>query len=155
MPINLTFPVTGAAQTGFASPTYSGVSDRPPSSDAVQWAITTVGGTQTGVVPHSASVPFTFTFVRPKSFKRLMASANQSAVLTNVPVNRYKIHVRKGMAVMANQPTQLGFASIEVGIPAGADVQDPASIRAMCSLAIGALQQISAGLGDTLVTGVV
>jgi hypothetical protein len=43
---------------------------------------------------------------------------------------------------------------IEVDVPAGADTADAPNIRAAMSAAIGALNQISAGFGDTLVSGV-
>jgi hypothetical protein len=41
-----------------------------------------------------------------------------------------------------------------LSIPAGADTADTANVRAALSAHIGMLQQISAGLGDTLVTGI-
>jgi hypothetical protein len=43
--------------------------------------------------------------------------------------------------------------SIEV--PAGADAADAANVRAALSLMIGSLNQISASIGDTAVTGVI
>jgi hypothetical protein len=43
----------------------------------------------------------------------------------------------------------------EIEVPAGADAADPANVRAALSLMIGALNQISASIGDTAVTGVI
>jgi len=40
-------------------------------------------------------------------------------------------------------------------IPAGSDLADTANVRAGLSLLIGALEQISASIGDTIVTGVI
>jgi hypothetical protein len=42
-----------------------------------------------------------------------------------------------------------------VDVPAGADTADAANIRASISLLVGALNQISASIGDTLITGVI
>jgi hypothetical protein len=43
---------------------------------------------------------------------------------------------------------------VELDIPAGADTADAPNIRAAISAAIGALNQQSAGLGDSTVSGV-
>jgi hypothetical protein len=43
---------------------------------------------------------------------------------------------------------------IELDVPAGADTADAPNIRAAISAAIGALNQQSAGLGDTVISGV-
>jgi hypothetical protein len=61
-----TSPVTGAAQTGLTSPTYTLSTDVAPSINGKQHAITALGGTQTGVNSHSVAAPFTCTFVRPQ-----------------------------------------------------------------------------------------
>ena len=68
---NPTSPVTGAAQTGLTTPTYTFVADVAPDANGKQVAVTALGGTQVGVTPHSVASPFTGTFVRPKSFKAL------------------------------------------------------------------------------------
>lgn len=52
MTISLTTPVTGAAQTGLTSPTYTHVVDTPPNAYTKQYAVTALGGTQTGVDVH-------------------------------------------------------------------------------------------------------
>jgi hypothetical protein len=44
--------------------------------------------------------------------------------------------------------------NIDIDVPAGADTADAPNIRAALSAAIGALSQQSAGLGDTVVGGV-
>lgn len=155
MAISLTSPVTGTAQTGLTSPTYTVTVDTPKDVNGKQWAVTALGGTQTGVEAHSASNPFTLAFWRPKVYKALQAVSNGVTVLRDVPKNQYGIRVEKGMEVLSNQPRQIGYVSITIGIPAGADVTDPESVRAMLSCAIGALQQQSAGLGDTCVSNII
>lgn len=154
MAINITSPVTGSAQAGLTSPTYTVTVDTPKDVNGKQWAVTALGGTQTGVEAHSASNPFTLAFWRPKVYKALDAVTNATHVLRNVPKNIYGIRVEKGMEVLTTQPRQIGYVSISIGIPAGADVTDPESVRAMLSAAIGSLQQVSSGLGDTCVQNI-
>lgn len=45
MTMNLTTPLTGAAQTGFTAPTYTLTLDVNPAQNAKQWAVTALGGT--------------------------------------------------------------------------------------------------------------
>jgi hypothetical protein len=45
------------------------------------------------------------------------------------------------------------IATLSVDVPAGSDTADPANIRAAISLLVGLLNQQSAGIGDSLVTG--
>lgn len=148
-------PVTGASQTGFTSPTYTVVSDTAPDVNGKQYAVTALGGTQAGVTSHSVSSPFTFTFWRPKSFKTLGPVDPSTGELRNVPMNVWKMIIRKGVTPLAGQSTRNAMISITTEIPAGADTADPANIRALHSFAIGVLSQQAAGIGDTVVSGVV
>lgn len=155
MAISPTSPITGGSQTGFSSPTYTFVQDMAPTANGKQIAVTAVGGTQTGVTTHSASSPFTLNFVRPNKLASLQAVAGMNKPLGSVPLNRYKLIVRKGVTVLAGQPIQVMPIEVSIGIPAGADVADPSNVRAAISATIGYLSQLSAGIGDTGVTGTV
>jgi hypothetical protein len=154
MTISLTSPVTGAAQTGLTSPTYTVTVDTPPTAQSKQWAVTALGGTQTGVSAHSVAAPFTMAFFRPAVFKSLSPVNSATGQLRGVPINTYKVNTRKGVLPLAGQPYKDARITSTIDIPAGSDIADPASLRAMLSLHIGALQQISAGLGDTTVNGI-
>lgn len=55
MAFTLTSPITGAAQTGFTTPTYTHVSDVAPEANGRQVAVTALGGTQTNVIAHSVA----------------------------------------------------------------------------------------------------
>lgn len=155
MSFNPTSPVTGAPQTGFTSPTYTIVSDvGPDSSNSKQYAVTALGGTQAGVTTHSVSSPFTSNFYRPKVMKALSASTSQLAVLRNVPKNIFGRITRKGVTSLAGQPIQLFMIRQTYEVPAGADVSDAANIRAGVSLHEGIGWAQSAGIGDSLVNGV-
>jgi len=147
-------PITGSAQTGFTAPTYTAVADIAPDVNGKQVAISALGGTQAGVVAHSVSSPFTVTFVRPKNFAVLGKTNPVTGLLPNVPKNRWKIIVRKGVTPLAGQPASVALAEVDLSIPAGSDTADPANLRAMFSALIGALTQQSAGLGDSVVSGI-
>lgn len=153
MTVALTSPVTGAAQTGLTSPTYTIVADTPPNAYSKQWAVTALGGTQTNVDTHAASKPFTITFSRPQNIRPAAMPSAVTGIMPNTPRNVYTALVRKGTAPGAGQSPQICVLRSEFSIPAGADVVEPEDIRAALSLLIGALSQQSAGLGDTLING--
>jgi len=156
MSFTLTSPITGGAQTGFTSPTYTIASDTAPTSAGKQYAVTALGGTQTGVdAASSPSRPFTVTLSRPQTLKALGVVDPVTGVLRSVPRNAYKILVRKGVTPLAGQAAAVLQARLEIDVPAGADTADAANIRAAMSLLIGSLNSISASIGDTLVTGVI
>jgi len=150
----LTSPVTGSAQTGLTAPTYTNVSDIAPDANMKQYAVTALGGTQTGVTVHAASSPFTITFVRPKVFKPLGKANPVTGVISNVPKNTWKIHVRKGVLPLAGQAYQTMLMTVNIDVPAGADIADAANIRAAFSMLIGSLTQVSSAFGDSVVTGI-
>lgn len=151
---NPSSPVTGGSQTGFTSPTYTLTADLAPHANGKQHAVTAIGGTQTGVVTHSVSSPFTITFVRPKVLKSLgMPAAN--GYIASVPRNLYKLIVRKGVTPAADQPAQVLIAEVSLHIPAGADTYDASNVRAALSALIGTLNQVSAGIGDSCIAGVI
>jgi hypothetical protein len=154
MAFTLTSPITGGAQTGFTSPTYTHVVDVAPDVNGKQVAVTALGGTQTGVTAHSVSSPFTITYVKPKNNKVLGKPNPVTGLLPSVPVNTHKIIVRKGVLPLAGQPYSTLRLVLTMDIPAGSDTADPANIRGALSALFGSVAQQSAGVGDTLISGV-
>jgi len=154
MTFAVTTPVTGGAQTGFTSPTYTLLTDVAPTVNGRQYAVSAVGGTQTGARVHSVSDPFTITLSRAGALRALPAANPVTGRYGSVPKNVHKILLRKGVNFAASQAPEVFLARVELEVPAGSDSYDPANIRAGLSLLIGALSQISAGIGDTAVTGV-
>lgn len=148
-----TSPVTGTAQTGFTSPTYTIAADTAPSALGRQWAVTALGGTQASVRTHTGSDPFTLTIERPSVF-RTPGVVQAGATLGSVPRNKYVFRVRKGVVPVVGQAAQFANFELTISLPAGSDAADPANIRAALSLLFGAASQQSAAFGDTLVTGV-
>lgn len=154
MPFSPTSPVTGAAQTGFTTPTYTLLADTPPDVNAKQYVVSAIGGTQTGVTAHSVGSPFTIAMFRPKFFRLLGVPNPATGVIKDVPFNNWKIIVRKGMLPQAGQAVRVAIWTLTGEIPAGADVASPAEMRAALSLLFGVFGQQSAAIGDTTVQGV-
>lgn len=154
MALTVSSPVTGGPQTGFTSPTYTLVTDTAPDGIGKQYAVSALGGTQAGVTVHSVASPFTVMGTKPRNLA-VLGKPNLQGVITKVDRNTYKVVVRKGMLPLVGQPYQVGLVRVEMQIPAGCDAADPANVRAMLSLAFGTLWQISAGVGDTTVSGII
>lgn len=154
MTIGLTSPLTGGAQTGFTAPTYTLVTDVAPDTSGKQVAVSALGGTQAGVTTHTASSPFTLTVFKPKVFKTLGQVNPVTGSLPSVPKNQWGWIIRKGVLPLAGQPASVLTIRITMDVPAGSDVADAPNIRAAISAAVGALNQQSAGMGDSLVTGI-
>jgi hypothetical protein len=127
--------------------------DVAPDSNGVARAVTTLGGTQTGVEVSSPSNPFTLLATRPKVLKTLPA-LQANGQLGSVPMNTWYVSVRKGVDVLAGQPKRVMVARLQIDVPAGADTADPESVRAALSLLIGALWEQSNEHGDAIITGV-
>lgn len=154
MTFALTTPITGAAQTGFTTPTYTLTADQAPDVNGKQWAVTALGGTQAGVTVHSVAAPFTVAFWKPKIFKILGKPNPTTGLISSVPRNVYKIVTRKGVTPAANQPDQVMVVTTTIEVPAGSDTYDAAEVRGALSAHLGALAQQSAGIGDTSITGI-
>ena len=155
MSITWTSPVTGSAQTGFTSPTYTTITDTaPPRDPGKQVAVSALGGTQAGVTTHSVAAPFTLNFTRPSVLRVLGQPNPVTGVIANVPFNTYKLITRKGVVPLAGQPYRTMNITTTIDVPAGADTADTANIRAALSAHIGSLTQQSAGLGDLTINGV-
>jgi len=154
MTFALTSPVTGTPQTGLTSPTYTLTADQPPNVNARQWIVSALGGTQTGVNPHSVAAPFSIAMFRPQNFQSLQPVDAVTGVLRRVPTNTYKVITRKGVLPLAGQAYKNAVITTVIEVPAGCDVADPQALRAALSAHIGALEQQSAGIGDTTIQGV-
>ncbi len=148
-------PITGATQTGLTSPTYTIAADANPDTNGKQYYVSALGGTQTGVLAHSVAAPFTLAMFRPKALKSLAPVNPVTGVLRSIPMNTYKVNTRKGMLPLAGQSYKTGIITSTLDIPAGADLADPLSVRAMISAHIGLLTQISDALGSSVLTGTI
>lgn len=145
--------ITGGAQNGLSAPVFGLAADSASEPNAMQHVVASVAGA-TGVVAHSISKPFMVTVVKPKVPKALAAINNANGVrMGTIPKNTYWVIVRKGVDSSVNDTNQVAVCRLQIDVPAGADSYDPANVRAMLSLLIGVLNEESADLGDTVITG--
>lgn len=147
-------PVTGASVAGLTGPTYTLTEDTSPNAHSEQYAITALGGTQTGVNANSVSSPFTLTMERPAAFRQIGVPNPVTGVVSNVPMNVYKVRVRKGTIPLSGQSSKTAMAELKISVPAGADTADAANVRAMLSCLFGALWSDSDGIADVVIDGV-
>lgn len=154
MAFNPASPVTGAAVTGLTSPTYTLTTDVAPSINGKQYAITALGGTQTGVDTHSVSKPFTLSFFRPQNLRVLPQANPVTGVIKNVPMNTYKLITRKGALPAASQVPIVARITTTIEIPAGTDTYEPEDLRALVSSHFGAGYANASGIADTIVSGI-
>jgi hypothetical protein len=148
-------PVTGAAQTGFTSPTYTLTTDVAPSINGKQYAVTAIGGTQAGVDVNTVSKPFSISFFRPQALRVLPQANPVTGVIKNVPMNTYKLITRKGVLPAANQVPMPGRITTIIEVPAGSDTYEPEDLKAMLSAHFGVGWAQAAGIGDTIVSGII
>lgn len=146
--------ITGTAQTGLTSPTYTTVVDTAPDVNGKQWVVSALGGTQTDVRAHAVSDPFTITVTKPKVPKRLPDANPVTGKYPNVPHNTYGAIIRKGVKIASSGQLGQMTLRLSVDVPAGADAADAVNLRAAMSFFIGFLNENSAGFGDTLANGV-
>lgn len=153
MTINISSPVTGAAQTGLTSPTYTLSADTPlPGKRGKAWTVSALGGTQAGVEANTIGNPFSISYYGPINPVGAPVTSTTTGQPVRVPHNVHKVITRKGLEVVTGYRYP-GNVSTSIDIPGGAEIKDPESIRAMLSAHIGALWQIASALGDTSVDG--
>lgn len=150
-----TSPVTGATSSVLTSPTFTHSADTAPVANAKQVAVTALGGTQTGVLAHSVSSPFTGTMFRPTVLKTLAPVNPVTGVLRSVPMNEYAVLTRKGVVPLAGQASVPFQIRTALSVPAGSDVADPLSLASAISFHIGLLTQLSEELRKTAITGTI
>lgn len=148
-------PVTGAAVTGLTTPTYTLTTDVAPNINGKQYAISALGGTQTGVDVNSVSKPFSLTFFRPSVLRTLPQANPVTGVIKNIPMNTYKLITRKGAVPALNQVAMVARVTTIIEVPAGTDTYEPEELRAMLSCHFGTGWAQASGIADTVVTGVI
>lgn len=153
MALTLTSPVTGGAQTGFTSPTYTLMADVGSTPLIKRWVVLALGGTQAGVDTHSASKQFAIEVERPAAIKQLGAPGLNGQI-ANVPSNKYKVVTLKSVIPASGQLPRGMVIRTEFSVPAGSETYDGANVKAALAVHIGSLNQLSAGIGDTVATGV-
>jgi hypothetical protein len=146
--------ITGATVTGLTSPTYTLVDDIPPAVNAKQKTVSALGGTQGGASANTISEPFTATFYKPAAPKALPPANSLTGLRGQVPNNQYRLVIRKGGEAASGVPVT-AIVRISLDIPAGMETYDPDNVKALVSFLVGLLNEESADLSETLLTGVV
>jgi hypothetical protein len=129
-------------------------SDTAPNARSKQYAVTALGGTQTGVNAHSVSSPFTLTVERPAAFKLLGQPNPVTGVIANVGRNVFTVRTRKGVVPLSGQAEQTMIIETKISVPSGADTADTNSVRAALSAHIGLLSDQDAEIGTLAIDGV-
>jgi len=154
MSIDISQVFTGNASTnGFTAATYTTTDSSTTIPNGKIATVTALGGTKPAAVDaHSASRPFSLAVLRPATVRQL-PPVNSAGSLPNVPINLYTLSVRKGVTPLAGQPSVNADATLRIRIPAGADLADPANLRAMLDLLSSAVEALCNDLGDTAISG--
>lgn len=147
-------PLTGATVPGFTSPTYTLTTDVAPSLNGKQYAVTALGGTQTGVDVNSVSKPFTISFFRPINLRVLPAANPVTGIIKAIPVNTYKLITRKGVVPGTSQNPIVARITTTIDVPAGADTFEPEDLKALVSAHFGVGNAQASGICDTILSGV-
>jgi len=150
---NPTSPITGATVPGFTSPTYSVTQDASSPYGPKHYLVTTIGGTQAGVVAHSTAKPFTMTYHPPKTWQR-PPKANKNGIFPAPGRNVQKVYSVHAVDY-ATGSTADATIMTQISIPAGAESFDGANVKALIAAHIGLLSQQASGLADTTITGIV
>lgn len=143
--------ITGGTQTAISSPTYTLTVDSVGELSK-SWAVTTLGGTQTGVRTHTAGDPFSI-LARRERYKTRPAPNAVTGQYPNVPLNRTELVFTKGLKIDSAGTIRPGRVRMIWELPAGSETNDSVNIEALTSLAVGTLNEESADLGQTLIVG--
>lgn len=146
--------ITGSAQTNLTSPTYTLVEDQVSAApNSRQHVVTACGGTQTDVRASTANDPFTVQ-LRKFPYRALPPRNPTNGAYSSVPRNRVEWLFRKGMKVDSAGLIVPCEVRIVASTPAGAELNDPANIRALWSFVIGLMTEESSDIGDSMISGV-
>lgn len=152
----LSSPFTGATMTGYlTTPTYTVAADLAPAANGRQYAVTALGGTQTGVAVSSVANPFTLTVFKPALLKQAPPLTSAGVFSAPVAKNVWRQIIRKGLLPLAGQSPIVGSVDISISLPAGCTDADANSVAALLSAAIGSLNDQSTAIMTMAKTGVV
>lgn len=142
------------AVTGFTTPTYTTVASATTIPNGRVSTVTAKGGgaQPSAVDVHSASRPFMFLSTKPPVVRGI-PPLNAAGQLVNVPINKYVLSTKKGLTCMSGQPSQVGYCSVAIGVPAGADLNDPDNVAAMIVATAMALSQMAQEIVNTAKSG--
>lgn len=153
--VNISSPLSGAAVAGLTSPTYTLATDVfPGTNPGIQWAVTSLGGTQTTVRTSTVGNPFTIAFWRGATMYPAPIANPVTGVVPRAKVmNKHGAIARIGVVPLSGQAPELMMMRLTVEVPPGADTADPQQIRAAVSAFFGALNQQASNFADQIISG--
>lgn len=156
MSLQLTSPLSGVAQTGQTSPTFTLTADTAPDTNGKQWVVSALGGTQGNASANTVGFPFVITLWRPKVWKAFTgAIASLVGFNRSVPRNEWTYKTIKGVAV--NSVGGISIAEIEtrVRIPVGAFTSSngPDDLKSLHACHLGMLTQTGSQFYDNEAAG--
>lgn len=153
MSLTITGTIAGTAVTSAASPVFTATEDTSAGPNFRRWYITTVASAN-GASAHSVSSPFYIELHRPAVFKPQPIYDQTGTRIVSGPIGRntYKIRIVKGVATSTSTPSILLFEGA-FQVPAGSDTADAPNVRVVLSLLGGLINEDSANLAETFVTG--
>jgi hypothetical protein len=140
MAFDLAGTITGASVYGLTSPTYTLVEDRANDTNARQFYVSALGGTQAGVNLHNMRQPFTLTAWRPRYPAKVPKVNPMTGLLMAAsPDNVTTMLLRTAVRPITGEPYVPMSINTAVRIPSGGEVTDIAQVRAAISLFAGVL----------------
>jgi len=148
MSITVPGSVTGAAINGLTTPSFTVTADYADAR-VKQSYVSALGGTQTGVVAHSADVPFVMKITKPSTLRTLGIPNPLTGIVSNIPKNTYGLNFIKGVNVNATNKA-ISQLRLVWDVPAGSVSQDLNSLKSMLSFAAGAIYTLADQLDDAV-----
>lgn len=152
MSLTITGTIAGTAVSSAPTPVFTATEDSSAGPNFRRWYITSTATSNASA--HSVSKPFYIELHRPAVFKPAPQFDQTGTRIVSGPVGRntYKIRIIKGVDAASNVPAICLFEGT-FQVPSGADVSDPGNVRAVLSLLGGLINEDSANLAETFVTG--
>jgi len=115
-----------------------------------------LGGTQTGSETHSVSSPFSLIVQRPSDIKPLGRANPTTGIVSQIPMNQYRVKLVKGATVVAS-PAQEAQMTIDTAfrIPAGIDLSDTEELKSAVSAYFGFMFANASTLVDMFLSGAI
>lgn len=154
MSINLTGPTAAVTTTDskISAGTYTFVADQANDLRTKVFAVSAIGGTQTGVQKHTAEAPKQLMFRRPASYAQLGGYNQVSGKYSKVPKNVTRI-IGKGSAQVVLNQWEIIPMTLDIGIPAGSASYDAANVEASVMMFITGLYDQKEELCQAIIDG--
>lgn len=153
MSINLAGPTAAITAGNLTAATYTFVSEMASDFRSKAFVLSALGGTQTGVTPHTVDAPKMFIVKKPASNAVASAYNTTTGRYGKVPKNTTRV-IGKGSANVAAGQVETIPITLDIAIPAMAMTYDRPNVEASVLMFIAALydqkEELIAALRDGL-----